>query len=69
MTLFYFKAKTIKEYLLAYLERRVVGSFITITSAISPNFEKCSFRPSVNNIKTNIKWKNNVNVIKYYKMK
>ena len=34
-----------------YLERRVVGSFITITSAISPNFEKCSFSPSGNNKK------------------
>ena len=29
-----------------YLERLVVGSFITITSAISPNFEKYSFNPS-----------------------
>ena len=29
-----------------YLDRRVVGSFITITSAMSPNLEKYSFRPS-----------------------
>ena len=43
----------IKQYLIIYkqlfpfyLERLVVGSFITITSAISPNFEKYSFNPS-----------------------
>ena len=35
-----------KKQLFSYLERRVVGSFITITSAISPNFEKYSFNPS-----------------------
>ena len=29
-----------------YLDRRVVGSFITITSAMSPNLEKYSLRPS-----------------------
>ena len=36
------------KFILSYLERRVVGSFITITSAISPNFAKCSFSPSAN---------------------
>lgn len=30
----------------SYLERRVVGSFITMTSAMSPNLEKYSLRPS-----------------------
>ena len=34
-----------------HLDLRVVGSFITITSAMSPNLEKYSLRPSV-------KWKN-----------
>ena len=31
----------------SHLERLVVGSFITITSAISPNLAKYSFSPSV----------------------
>ena len=36
-----------------YLDRRVVGSFITITSAMSPNLEKYSFRPSAKKIRKN----------------
>ena len=39
------------EWKKTHLDLRVVGSFITITSAMSPNLEKYSLRPSV-------KWKN-----------